>query len=239
MNTADDKRETIFSPMFEDFEESLRDQENRWFDNEHVPQRLLTPGFLRAERYERSPWAAFVSRNPAPRYLNFYFVADPAAVTSAAYELQAEHTSVRARRDGRARKGRSFREVWDEETRMRAGHRRHELAVGPKTLLMRGYSEAAQTVDDEPEFRLSCPGVLGYQRFLRNDDVAFSRPRAHRAPKMMELYWLTAPEVATSSTFRAVSDRLPELARPVPRSVVWEGLYLQRPSPWELIVDYD
>jgi hypothetical protein len=59
--------------MFGDFVEELREETNRWFDLDHVPQRLSCPGFLRAERYEQVDRASpGPGETTPPRYLNVY-----------------------------------------------------------------------------------------------------------------------------------------------------------------------
>ncbi len=50
---------------------------NRWYDTEHVPEKLATPGFRSAARYR--------STEAPGRYLAVYELDDPATVTSPAY----------------------------------------------------------------------------------------------------------------------------------------------------------
>jgi hypothetical protein len=49
----------------------------RWHANEHIPERLSVPGFLRARRY--------FAADGTPKYFNFYEVACPDVLTSDAY----------------------------------------------------------------------------------------------------------------------------------------------------------
>ena len=60
----------------------LHDAElNRWYDEEHIAERMAIPGFLRARR--------FVAREGGPRYLALYDLDSPAVLESAAYRHAA------------------------------------------------------------------------------------------------------------------------------------------------------
>ena len=54
---------------------------NRWYDDEHIAERMAIPGFLRARR--------FVAVEGAPKYLALYDVDSPAVLDSAAYRHAA------------------------------------------------------------------------------------------------------------------------------------------------------
>lgn len=56
------------------------DDLNRWYDQEHVPERLAMPGFLAARRYRM--------HDGSPNYLAVYELADPYAATSPEYMSQ-------------------------------------------------------------------------------------------------------------------------------------------------------
>jgi hypothetical protein len=53
------------------------DELNRWYDTEHVPERLALPGFRAATRYR--------SAERPGRYLALYELDDPAVATSPGY----------------------------------------------------------------------------------------------------------------------------------------------------------
>ena len=57
------------------------DELNRWYDTEHIPEKLATPGFRSARRFRD------VARTG--RYLAVYELDDPAVVTSPEYMGQA------------------------------------------------------------------------------------------------------------------------------------------------------
>ncbi len=57
------------------------DELNRWYDTEHIPEKLATPGFRSARRFRDTA---------APgRYLALYELDDPAMVTTPEYMSQA------------------------------------------------------------------------------------------------------------------------------------------------------
>jgi hypothetical protein len=67
------------------------DELNRWYDTEHIPDRLAVPGFRSATRYR--------STERAGRYLAVYELDDPATVTDPAYlgqPMSPRATSVMA-----------------------------------------------------------------------------------------------------------------------------------------------
>jgi hypothetical protein len=60
-----------------DIDPEHEEEFNRWYDEEHLPERVQCPGFLSARR--------FVSVEGAPKYLAFYELADPAVLDTEAY----------------------------------------------------------------------------------------------------------------------------------------------------------
>lgn len=60
-----------------DIDPSREQDFNRWYEEEHIPERLAIPGFLRASRYQ-----AVVG---GPKYLAVYEVSDPAVFSSPEY----------------------------------------------------------------------------------------------------------------------------------------------------------
>jgi hypothetical protein len=61
-----------------DIDPAYEEEFNRWYDEEHFPERMQCPGFLSARR--------FVSVEGEPKYLAFYELADPAVLDSEAYQ---------------------------------------------------------------------------------------------------------------------------------------------------------
>lgn len=60
-----------------DVDPSLEDDYNRWYEEEHLAERLAIPGFLRARRYR--------AINGSPKYLALYEVTDPSVFSSEQY----------------------------------------------------------------------------------------------------------------------------------------------------------
>jgi hypothetical protein len=60
-----------------DIDPAYEEEFNRWYDEEHFPERVQCPGFLSARR--------FVSVEGEPKYLAFYELEDPAVLDTEAY----------------------------------------------------------------------------------------------------------------------------------------------------------
>ncbi len=65
-----------------DIDPAREDEFNRWYDEEHVPDKLLSPGFYSARR--------FTHFSHPHRYLAIYEVEDGDTVTNAAYMSQPQ-----------------------------------------------------------------------------------------------------------------------------------------------------
>lgn len=244
-------RTTIFMSMFEDFPEDARDERNRLFDTDHVPQRLSVPGFLKAERYELAMLPpSGVAATPGartkgpPRYLNFYYIAGPEVITSEAYKLQAEKSSARGRRSPVRTKGELQREVWVKRPSPWERGTILEPAAGPKTLhiiaqaVEPGWEDRYNEFEDTVHIpqRLSCPGFLSCERFERAD---ITIPKGARAADPIDFTYFTiyhteSPEVSTSPLYRAQSAVRGERDEHLRGhyGAQWRGVYIQRPSPW-------
>jgi hypothetical protein len=61
----------------------------RWYDEEHLPQRLAVPGFIRAARYEAGPavysGSLAMPEAPPPRHLAVYEMDGPEVLESEPY----------------------------------------------------------------------------------------------------------------------------------------------------------
>ncbi|HEY2595888.1 MAG TPA: hypothetical protein VGK33_18505 [Chloroflexota bacterium] len=220
---------TLFTPMFEDFDEAGRDATNRWYDLDHVPQRLTCPGFLRAERYELAARASArlgSAALPPLRYLNVYYVAGPEVLRSEAYDRQVAAPTVwMARRTGVGTAGTYVRGVWVQQlaaTQSRSAHLRP--IEGPKTWWLRMQEEDREDIGAV----LSCPGVLGAERY-ESVELDLPGPPSAPPPRLMTIYDVETPEVVTT----------PEFASHAATDVEWQGIYLQRPSPWTIGVPAD
>ena len=73
---------------------------NRWYDEEHLPERLSAPGFLDAARY--------VATQGGPRYLAVYELESAEAMQTAEYRRQSENPTEWSKRMSPTVIGRSF-----------------------------------------------------------------------------------------------------------------------------------
>ena len=74
----------------------------RWYDEEHLPQRLAVPGFMRAARFEAGP-AVFsggleMPGEPPPRHLAVYEMTGPEVLESEPYRRLIANPSEWTRR---------------------------------------------------------------------------------------------------------------------------------------------
>jgi hypothetical protein len=65
---------------------------NRWYNEEHIDERLSVPGFLSAARYE--------AVKGGPKHLAVYELESPAVLQSAAYKKVSENPTAWTRRSG-------------------------------------------------------------------------------------------------------------------------------------------
>jgi hypothetical protein len=64
-------------------EEGYEDSLNRWYEEEHIPERLSSPGFLGVRRFR--------AVEGSPAYLALYELDDPAAVDSQQYRWHKDN----------------------------------------------------------------------------------------------------------------------------------------------------
>jgi hypothetical protein len=72
-----------------DIDPAHEDDFNRWYDEEHVPERTSCPGFRTGRR--------FVSVEGGPKYLAIYELDDPDVLDSEAYKAMVPPTEWQAR----------------------------------------------------------------------------------------------------------------------------------------------
>ena len=68
--------------MMMDIDPEHEEDFNRWYDEEHVPERKAIPGFLTARRYK--------SVEGGPKYLAIYEMDNPEVLDSEAYRYVSE-----------------------------------------------------------------------------------------------------------------------------------------------------
>jgi hypothetical protein len=210
----------LFIPMFGDFAEPTRAETHRWFDLDHVPQRLSCPGFLRAERYALVDEAAGPGRAAPLRYVNVYYIEHPRVLESEAYRRQvATRTPWTTRRQGGGVTGTLLRGVWVKQPSPWEDRTARLLPLeGPRTLLVR----MLEVDDEDVAGMLSCPGLLGAERY-QSVAVELPGPPAAPPPRFMTIYDLENPEVVSTEAYRERAT-----------AAEWQGVYLQRPSPWTI-----
>lgn len=78
MNDPRDGRGTGLLLVMIDVDPEHEDDFNRWYDGEHLPERLQCPGFLSGRRY--------LAVDGAPKYLAIYELEDPAVLDTEAHQ---------------------------------------------------------------------------------------------------------------------------------------------------------
>lgn len=87
------------------------DEFNRWYVEEHIPERLACPGFISARRYRVSDTPSSASGLPGgaitgrPRYLALYELAGPEALETPEYLALDARASARTKRMVAAMRG--------------------------------------------------------------------------------------------------------------------------------------
>lgn len=74
----------------------------KWYDEEHIPQRLAVPGFFRAARYQAGPPVFSASlampEQPPPQHLAIYEMTGPEVLESEAYRQLIANPTESTRR---------------------------------------------------------------------------------------------------------------------------------------------
>lgn len=76
--------------VYVDVPAALEDEFNRWYNEEHIPERLAIPGVLNAARYE--------AVRGGPKYLACYELAEPEAYFSEVWQQRLAHPTEWTRR---------------------------------------------------------------------------------------------------------------------------------------------
>jgi hypothetical protein len=86
--------------VYVDVPEEHEEEFNRWYDEEHIPERLSIPGVLSAARY--------VAVRGGPKYLACYELTEPEAYFSDTWQQYLNHPSVWSQRMAPTVIGRNF-----------------------------------------------------------------------------------------------------------------------------------
>jgi hypothetical protein len=88
MEPVTDRPRTLLV-VLSDIRPALESDFVRWYDEEHLPQRLAVPGFIRAARYEAGPavysGSLAMPEAPPPKHLAVYEMDGPEVLESEPY----------------------------------------------------------------------------------------------------------------------------------------------------------
>jgi len=228
------------------------DELNRYFDFDHVPDRISCAGWGRAERFERSVVepAEPAPADRAPRYLYFHELDSLDALTSDARRHYGPSPWARAQReaDGAVPVApvRGYRTAWRQRASPWQGAQVfHAPAPRAIHVVLRdvapGHAVEANRYLDEvlvPEL-LSCPGFLRCERYEAGPALPSTSGSPEFAPpSLLDVFDVASPEVLTSEVYRARAAspaREPDDVR-AHLSTRLHAVYVQRPSPWAVDV---
>jgi hypothetical protein len=176
---------------------------NRWYNDEHLAERLAIPGFLAGARYE--------AVKGSPKHLAYYELESPAVLESAAYKKVSANPTEWTKRFGPQAIGTTFiRNVY--------------TMIHPKTLtpvianspmapaLQIGRMDVPREVDDEWNTWYSTIYVPNYEKV-----PGVIRGRRYRAvsgaPTYLTLYEFEHPKVSESAAWNTQRDAVPVSTR--------------------------
>jgi hypothetical protein len=255
---------TLYMPCL-DFHAEVEDQANRWFDKDHIPERLHCVGWQSCERFQRTPITpfGFAPRETWTKYINMFVVEGPVGPRTNAQSKQmvspgAFRTAINSQvrklglADGRGDTAPLFisrtiagpsRGLWVQQpTTWQSGSR--VMQPPPRTIFVmfmdfdaahEAEVDAYRTDQAIPDL-LSCSGFLSCERFKADSpDPAPDKPQR---PKYLEIFDVESPEVLTSPAYQRNREAFDDEARRFEGLItVWGGgVYLQRPSPWRVEV---
>jgi len=172
---------------------------NRWYNEEHLAERLAIPGFLSAARYEA------VKGNP--KHLAYYELESPAVLESAAYKRVSEHPTEWTKRSGPATIATAFiRNVYTMIHPRALTPAVEQSAMAPA--LQIGRMDVPSTVDAEFNTWYNTIYVPNYEKV-----PGVIRGRRYRAvsgtPTYLTLYEFEHPKVSESGEWNAQRNAAP------------------------------
>ncbi len=184
--------------VYVDVPVALEDEFNRWYNDEHIPERLAIPGVLNAARYE--------AVRGGPKYLACYELDEPEAYFSDAWQQRLNNPTAWTRRMSPTRIGSRFvrniyRLIYPDTVSADIAQAemspallvgRMEVPMHLDTLFNKAYNE-----ERLPLYR----SIPGYTRARR-----FSAVQRHPAdePQYLTVHECQRPEVADSPEWDAV-----------------------------------
>ena len=176
---------------------------NRWYNEEHIDERLSVPGFLSAARYE--------AVKGGPKHLAVYELESPAVLQSAAYKKVSDNPTEWTRRSGPSAIATNFiRNVYSQI---------HPAAVTPAVAasgmapaLQLGRMDVPAEVDAEFNNWYNTIYVPNYEKV-----PGVIRGRRYRAvegtPTYLTFYEFEHPQVSETPEWMAQRDASPITAR--------------------------
>ena len=176
---------------------------NRWYNDEHLAERLAIPGFLSGARYE--------AVKGSPKHLAIYELESPAVLESAAYKrVQANPTELTKRFGPQAIGTTYIRNVYAMIHPKSLSATAAQSGMAPS--LQIGRMDVPPEVDDEFNTWYDTVYVPNYEKV-----PGVIRGRRYRAvtgtPTYLTLYEFEHPKVSESDAWNAQRDASPANAR--------------------------
>jgi len=176
---------------------------NRWYNDEHLAERLAIPGFLSGARYE--------AVKGSPKHLAIYELESPAVLESAAYKrVQANPTELTKRFGPQAIGTTYIRNVYAMIHPKSLSATAAQSGMAPS--LQIGRMDVPPEVDDEFNTWYDTVYVPNYEKV-----PGVIRGRRYRAvtgtPTYLTLYEFEHPKVSESDAWMAQRDASPVTAR--------------------------
>jgi len=176
---------------------------NRWYNDEHLAERLAIPGFLSAARYE--------AVKGGPKHLAYYELESPAVLESAAYKKVSANPTEWTKRFGPQAIGTTF--IRNVYTMIHPKTLTPVIANGPMApALQIGRMDVPREVDDEWNTWYSTIYVPNYEKV-----PGVIRGRRYRAvsgtPTYLTLYEFEHPKVSESAAWNTQRDAVPVSTR--------------------------
>jgi hypothetical protein len=176
---------------------------NRWYNEEHLAERLSVPGFLSAARYE--------AVRGGPKHLAYYELENVAVLESEAYKYVQDHPTEWTRRCSPNVLGTTF--IRNVYTLIHPTAVTSDIAQSPMApALQIGRMDVPPDIDGEFNTWYNTIYIPNYEKV-----PGVIRGRRYRAvvgtPTYMTLYEFEHPQVSESAAWQAQRDIAPETHR--------------------------
>lgn len=172
---------------------------NRWYNEEHLAERLAIPGFLSAARYE--------ALKGSPKHLAYYELENESVLQSDAYKRVSTNPTAWTQRTGPQAVATTFiRNVYTMIHPKALGAPAQQSGMAPA--LQIGRMDVSPEVEDEWNAWYSGTYVPNYEKV-----PGVIRGRRYRAlegtPKYLTLYEFQHPKVSESAEWKAQQNAVP------------------------------